>query len=186
MPSRSSVSGESILQYPVPESRKSLMRFMGMAGFYRRFCPNFASIAAPLTSLTSGKVKFHWTPECQASFELLKTLLSNDPVLKSPDFNQPFILQVNASNYGTGEVLLQTSKTDNLLHPVCYFSYRLKPHQLAYSTVEKELLGLILALQKFHCYLQGTEEVVVYTDHNPLIFLNRATSTQVLHNELSP
>ena len=125
---------EAILQYQVPDSRKSLMQFMGMAGFYRRFCPNFASIAVPLTSLTSGKVKFNWALECQASF---KILLSNDPVLKSSDFNQPFILQVDTSNYGTGAVLLQNSRTDNLLYPVCYFSCELKPHQIAYSAVEK-------------------------------------------------
>ena len=95
---------------------------------------------------------------------------TNDPILQSPDFSKPFILQVDACDMGAGGVLLQESDVDKLLHPVSYTSSRFKKHQMAYSTIEKELLSLILALQKFECYLLGAEKIEVYTDHNPSSF----------------
>ena len=163
---------EAVLDYPVPTTRKSLQRFLGLASYYRRFCKNFSSVAAPLTSLTSPKVKFVWDDECQASFEALKLFLCNNPVLKSPDFNRPFILHIDASDTGAGGVLLQDSP-EGMLHPVSYTSTKFKPHQKSYSTIEKEALSLVLALQKYECYIQGAIEVVVFTDHNPLTFLDK-------------
>ena len=163
---------KAVLEYPVPTTRKSLQRFLGLASYYRRFCKNFSSVAAPLTSLTSTKNKFMWDNECQASFEALKLFLCNNPVLKSPDFNKPFILHVDASDTGAGGVLLQESP-DGMFHPVSYTSSKFKPHQKSYSTIEKEALSLVLALQKYECYLQGAAEVIVFTDHNPLTFLDK-------------
>lgn len=147
-----------------------------MVGFYRRFCPNLASIATPLTRLTSGNVKFQWDENCQTAFNSLKDFLINEPVLKSPDFSLPFVLHVDACETGTGAVLLQP-QLNGILHPVCYHSSQLKPHQRSYSTVEKELLGIINALQKYQCYLYGVEPILVYTDHNPLVFLHRVRHT---------
>lgn len=75
----------AILEYPAPTSREPLIRFLGMAGYYRRFCTNFAKIAQPLTNMTSGSVSLNWTTECEDSCKL-KILLTQDPVLLSPDF----------------------------------------------------------------------------------------------------
>ena len=169
---------EVILNYPVPTTRKSLQRFLGLASYYRRFCKNFSSVAAPLTSLTSPKVNFIWNDECQASFEAIKLFLCNNPVLKSPDFNRPFILHIDACDSGAGGILLQES-SDGVLHPVSYTSSKFKPHQRAYSTVEKEALSLVLALQKYECYLQGASEISIFTDHNPLVFLDKTKT----HNQ---
>ena len=72
---------EVVLDCHVPTIRKSLQQFLGLASYYRRFCKNFSSVAAPLTSLTSPKIKFIWNNECQASFEALKLFLCNNPVL---------------------------------------------------------------------------------------------------------
>lgn len=145
---------EVILQYPVPTSRKSLMRVLGMVLYYRKFCRNFASVAFPLTSLTSSKLKFTLNDKCQSSFEQLKSLLCSDPVLQSPDFNSPFILQADACDTGAGGgVLLQNSLSDGFLHPVSYTFRKFQPHQLSYGTIEKEELSLVFALQKFECYL---------------------------------
>ena len=119
---------EAILECPVPTTRKSLQRFLGLVSYYRRFCKNFSSVAAPLTSLTSPKSKFIWNEACQASFEHLKTFLCNHPVLQSPDFNTPFILQVDACDVGAGGVLLQEA-ADGILHPISYTSSKFKPHQ---------------------------------------------------------
>ena len=72
--------------------------------------------------------------------------LTNDPVLQSLGFSKPFILQVDACDSGAGGVLFQRFAIDDLLHPVCYTSSKFKKHQMTYSTIEKELLSLILAL----------------------------------------
>lgn len=78
-----------------------------MAGYYRCFCRNFSAIVHPLTSLLSPKVQFVWTPECQHTFESVKSLLSHAPVLAAPDFSRPFKLEVDASAVGARAVLLQ-------------------------------------------------------------------------------
>lgn len=170
----------AILDYPPPTNRKALMRFLGMAGFYRRYCPNFASVAAPLTQLTSGKVVFKWTEACQTSFDQLKNFLASKPVLTVPDFKRPFVLHTDASDLATGSVLLQEDE-EGVLHPVAYQSSKLNKHQLSYSTVEKELLSIVTAIKKFECYLYGGPSLKIFTDHNPLTFLERnKTSNQRL------
>lgn len=136
-----------ILSFPTPRTRKEVSRFLGMAGYYRRFCGNFSTVAAPLTDLTGPKVPFKWTSECETAFRHLKLFLSSNPVLRTPDFSQPFHLQIDASGVGVGGVLLQPS--GDVLHPVAYFSCKLKGSQRNYSTIEKEALSLVLAVKKF-------------------------------------
>ncbi|XP_066969281.1 uncharacterized protein [Macrobrachium rosenbergii] len=82
--------------------------------------------------------------------------------------------EVDACDYGVGAVLLQGKPETNLLHPVSYYSCRLKKHQRSLSTVEKELLAIVQALQKYEVYVSTNNPITVYTDHNPLVFLNRA------------
>ncbi|XP_047484925.1 uncharacterized protein LOC125036378 [Penaeus chinensis] len=162
----------AIQDLPVPTNRKAVQRYLGMTGYYRRFCPNFSSIAKPLTDLTSSKRKFDWTLSCQEAFEKLKFLLCSKPILKGPDFSKPFVLQVDASDVAAGAVLLQLAD-DDVLHPICYASTKFKKYQCAYSTVEKEALALLMALDKFEIYLGNTgNEIVVFSDHNPLQFVN--------------
>lgn len=117
---------ESITTFPQPTDRKTLMRFLGMCGFYRRFYPSFATISAPLSDLTSCNVPFKWTPVCTTAFEKLKCLLSTHPVLQTPDPALPYHLQVDASDRGVGAVLLQPNPDTDILHPVSYFSTKLK------------------------------------------------------------
>ncbi|XP_066946925.1 uncharacterized protein [Macrobrachium rosenbergii] len=90
----------------------------------------------------------------------------------APDFEQPFCLQVDASGVGVGAALLQEGK-DGIMHPVSYFSQKLKPHQRSYSVIEKEALALLLALEGFEVYLDNSKTIVVYCDHNPLTFISR-------------
>ena len=162
---------KAIAELELPTTRKQVQRFLGMCGFYRKFCPNFSTIATPLTDLISPKNKFIWTNACQESFQKLKTLLMSEPVLQMPDFQRPFILQVDASDRGVGAVLLQQSD-DEVLHPISYFSAKLKTHQQSYSTIEKEALALLMALEKFQVYLDHAgHNIVVYSDHNPLQFV---------------
>ena len=162
---------QTIIKFPIPTSRKELARFLGMAGYYRNFCLNFSDIAAPLTNLLSKKVKFVWTDDCQMAFDKVKLLLQKSPVLKSPDYEKPFKLIIDSSDVGTGSVLVQEA-SDGLDHPVSYFSKKFLKYQKNYSVVEKETLGLVLALEHFDVYLGSTPfKIKVYTDHNPLTFL---------------
>ena len=84
---------EAIRKFPV---QCEVMRFLGMAGYYRKFCCNFSVVAEPLTTLLRKREKFVWTMECQQAFERIKSLLLSAPVLKAPDFKKLFKLQVDA------------------------------------------------------------------------------------------
>ena len=100
-------------------------------------------------------------------------MLLSAPVLKAPDFDKAFKLQVNASDIGIGAVLLQEGD-QGIDHLVCYFSHKFNKHQINYSTTEKETLALLLALQHFDVYLGTTvAPVEIFTDHNPLVFIEK-------------
>ena len=95
------------------------------------------------------------------------------PVLVTPQFDNPFILMVDASDVGVGAALVQKDHK-GLEHPIAYFSRKFNKSQRNYCTSEKETLALIFALQHFDFYLSAVQHpIVVYTDHNPLTFLNR-------------
>ena len=161
----------AVVQYPAPTTKKELMRFLGLVGYYRSFCSNFSTVVAPLTDLLKGRAKFVWSFHCQSAFENVKSLLCSAPVLAAPRLCELFKLQVDASQVGAGAVLLQ--EVDGIDRPVCYFSKKFNSYQLNYSTIEKEALALIWALQHFEVYIgSGGGPLVVYTDHNPLTFLS--------------
>jgi len=163
----------AVLAYPVPTNRRELRRFLGMTGYYRCFCKNFSVVVAPLTKLCSPVIPFVWTKECDYAFDAAKSLLCSAPILAAPNFVLPFQLEVDASGTGAGAVLLQVGE-DGVHHPVSYFSTKFKRHQLNYSTIEKETLAMLLALQHFEVYVcSSPSPVTVYTDHNPLVFLNQ-------------
>ena len=151
---------QTIVKYPIPTSRKELARFLGMAGYYRNFCLYLSNIAAPLTNLLSKKVKFVWTDDCQLAFDKVKLLLQKCPVLKSPDYEKPFKLIIDSSDVGTGSVLVQEA-SDGLDHPVSYFSKKFLKYQKNYSVVEKETLGLVLALEHFDVYLGSKRDILM-------------------------
>ena len=165
--------GEAILKFPAPTDKREVMRFIGMAGYYRKFCCNFSVVAEPLTSLLQKREKFIWSKECQKAFEKIKSLLLSAPVLKAPDFEKPFKLQVDASDVGIGAVLLQESQ-QGIDHPVSYYSRKFNSHQANYSTSEKEAFALLSALQHFDVYLSAAvAPVEAFTDHNPLVFIHK-------------
>ncbi|XP_042559700.1 uncharacterized protein LOC116219171 [Clupea harengus] len=91
---------EAICNFPAPSNRRGLRRFLGMVGYYRGFCENFATVVTPLTNILSVKVPFHWTDASQQAFEAAKALLSSAPVLAAPTFEKPFKLAADASDCG--------------------------------------------------------------------------------------
>lgn len=100
----------------------------------------------------------------------VKSLLSHDPVFRSPDMSRPFKPEVDASTVGS--VLLQEGE-DGADRPVCYFSPKFSRNQLNYSSTEKETLALLLVFQHFEVYLGSSSvPITMYTYHNPLVFLS--------------
>lgn len=164
---------QAICDFKPPTDRKGLMRFLGMIGFYRRFCRNFSDVVVPLTNLLGGSVKFVWTQTCQTAFEKAKRILMDSPVLKAPDFDKRFKMYCDASDSGVGSVLVQDD-SQGIEHPVSFFSKKLDKAQRNYSTIEKEALSLLLSLKHFDVYIESSDvPVQVYTDHNPLVFVHR-------------
>ncbi len=157
---------ESIRKFPEPKDRKSVQSFLGLAGFYRDYIPDFARVAKPLIELTKKNVDFNITDAARLSIDKLKEALTSAPVLTPPDFTRPFIVQTDASNVGLGAVLAQRDKTDKE-QVVQYASRTLNSAERGYSTTEKEALALVWALDKFRPYIERAE-FTVQTDHNPL------------------
>jgi transposase InsO family protein len=159
---------ESIIQFPTPTNKKEVSRFLGMIGFYRKFCKDLATIAAPLNNLLRKRVPFTWCSQCQNSFSAIKDILMSKPVLVPPDYSKRFTLAVDASEIAAGAVLMQEN------HPVAYFSKSFTTHQKNYSTIEKETCALILSLKHFEVYIAGAVgPTIVQTDHNPLVFIEK-------------
>ena len=129
-------------------------------------------IAAPLTDLTKKGQPNNivWGESQENAFRALIKSLSEAPILKLPDFNKPFILQTDAADAGIGAVLLQEENGKKM--PIAYASRELKGSEQKYSTIEKECLAIVWAVQKFQQYLYG-REFLVETDHQPLIYIQK-------------
>ena len=130
-------------------------------------------MTTPLTNLLKKREPYEWSLSCQQAFERVKAILQTAPVLVTSDFGKQFKLVVDASDLGAGAVL-QQEDDQGIDHPICYFSAKFNEHQQRYSTIEKETLALLLALKQFDVYLNNTVKLVlVYTDHNPLVFIKK-------------
>ncbi len=139
---------ECIRKYPCPAKKKDMMAFLGLANYYRRFVPNFASIAGPLTDSIKKKSpdKIVWTTDLHNSFNTLKETLVSNQVLISPDPSLPFILQTDASGIGIGGVLSQTDPKLDSDRPVAYYSRKRLPRETRYTVTEQECLALSLCI----------------------------------------
>ena len=100
---------EAIVNFPAPSNKNQLMRFLGMVGYYCKFCNNFAVVAEPLTRLLQKKQTFNWKEDQQAAFNKAKRVLTSAPVLAMPDFERPFIIHIDASDLHLVAVLMQES-----------------------------------------------------------------------------
>ena len=160
----------AILGIPAPRNSKEVRRFVGMASWYRRFIPDFATILAPLHHLTKKGLPFQWTEACGHAFETVKQLLATAPLLTCPDFTRPFVLQTDASAYGLGAVL--TQQVDDEERVIAFLSRSLTQQERNYSTTERECLGVIWAVEKLRHYLEGVHFTVI-TDHASLVWLHK-------------
>ena len=145
---------KAIKLYPQPKNVKELRRLLGLASYYRKFCPKFAEITEPLTYLTKKNVPYVWTEKQEKAFQTLKEKLASAPILAQPIYGRPFIVSTDASKYAIAGCLSQVDEKGNE-HPVSYISRKLKDSEVNYSTVEKEALALIYCVKTWHIYLYG-------------------------------
>jgi hypothetical protein len=121
---------KAMVQWPFPMNIKSLRGFLGLTGYYRKFIRGYGSIAAPLTAMLK-KNAFLWTEDAKTAFQKLKAAVTHAPVLALPNFNQPFVVECDASGVGIGAVLMQDHR------PIAFLSKALKGRALHMSTYEK-------------------------------------------------
>jgi hypothetical protein len=124
-----------ITQIIIPSSQKEVHIFLGHAGYYRRFIPNFTSLATPLFNLLSKEDEFNWDDECQVSFEILKHKLSTTPILRGPNWSLPFHICTDASDIALGAVLGQ--KENKIPYAIYFVSKNLSPIEVNYMVTEK-------------------------------------------------
>ena len=159
---------EAVKDFPQPKNAKGIKSFLGLVGYYRRFIPDMAKIAKPLTTLLKKDVKFNWCCFCDEAFKILKSKLISPPILTYPEFDKEFIVTSDASDYAIGAVLSQGEVGKD--RPICYVSRALNPAETRYATIEKELLGIVYAVEQFRPYIYG-RKFTIYTDHKPLKWL---------------
>jgi hypothetical protein len=166
---------EAILSMKPPRNKTELRTFLGAITFYRDMWARRSHILAPLTAMTgSGPIAtpFTWGPSQQQAFDTIRSAIAKDVLLRYPDHNLPFEIETDASDYQLGSVIKQQGM------PVAFFSRKLSPAELNYTTMEKELLSIKETLRTFRNMLLGTV-IDVYTDHKNLTYTN-ITSPRVL------
>lgn len=164
---------KAITSWPTPTNVQEVRQFVGTVQHFRKYIPNFASIATPLTDLTKGtgakRRPIVWTPSCQTSFDKLKHMLTVAPVLQAPCMDRPFRIETDASDFGLGAVLSQPNEHGDW-HPIAYESRKFSSEERSYPVQERELLAILHALRTWRYLVEGCS-CVVLTDHEPLTYL---------------
>ncbi|KAK3575039.1 hypothetical protein QTP86_019784 [Hemibagrus guttatus] len=165
-----------VTEWPAPSTVRELQRFLGFANFYRRFIRNYSSVAGPLTSLLRGKPKkLSWTDQAQTAFLQLKEHFTTAPILRYPDPELPFVVEVDASCSGLGAVLSQRHGEPGKLHPCAFYSRKLTVAEGNYDVGNRELLAIKAALEEWRHWLEGARHPFqVLTDHRNLEYLRGA------------
>ncbi|GJW79844.1 reverse transcriptase domain-containing protein [Tanacetum coccineum] len=157
-----------IAKLPHPTTVKGVRSFLGHAGFYRRFIQDFSKIARPMTHLLEKETPFFFSKECIESFNTLKRKLTEALILIAPDWDLPFELMCDASDFAIGAVLGQ--RKNKHFQPIHYASKTMTEAQAHYTTIEKELLTIVYAFEKFRSYLVLSKSIV-YTNHSAIKYL---------------
>jgi hypothetical protein len=155
---------QEVMDWKPPTSVHQIRSFLGLAGYYRRFIPNFSKIAKPMTELLKKGVKFVWSEKCEKAFHTLHEHFTTAPVLAQPNNTKPFDVYCDASGTGLGCVLMQDNRV------IAYASRALQPHEQNYPTYDLELAAVIYALKICRHYLMGTH-CNIYTNHRSLKYI---------------
>nr|GFB31718.1 reverse transcriptase domain-containing protein [Tanacetum cinerariifolium] len=156
---------EVISKLPHPTKVKGIRSFLGHAGFYRRFIKDFSKISRPMTHLLEKNSPFIFSNECIQAFQTLKDKLTEAPILIAPNWDQPFELICDASDFTVGAVSGQ--RIEKHFRPIHYASKTMNQAEANYTTTEKEMLAVVYVFEKFRSYLIMNKSIV-YTDHSVL------------------
>nr|GEV61375.1 hypothetical protein [Tanacetum cinerariifolium] len=159
---------EVISKLPHPTTVKGIRSFLEHAGFYRRFIKDFSKILRPMPHLLDKNSPFIFSNECIQAFRTLKEKLAEAPILIAPNWDQPFELMCDASDYAVGAVLGQ--RVEKHFRPIHYASKTMNQAKTNYTTTEKEMLAVVYVFEKFCSYLIVNKSIV-YTDHSALKYL---------------
>ena len=141
---------------------------MGFCNFYRPFIRGFAHIARPLNKLTKKDIEWNWTSRQEEAFNALKECVTSEPVLAHPELDKQFEVEVNASGFALGAVLLQ-KKSDGKKHPIAYFSSTLNAAERKYDIYELEYLAIHRAMMHWRHFLAGfPHKIIIHSDHQNL------------------
>jgi hypothetical protein len=155
---------QEVMDCKPPKSVHQIRSFLGLAGYYRRFIPDFSRITKPMTKLLKKGVKFVWSEACEKAFHTLRQHLTSAPSLVQPDNSKPFEVFCDASGTGLGCVLMQEGRV------IAYASRALRPHELNYPTHDLELAVVVHALKIWRHYLMGNR-CNIFTDHKSLRYI---------------
>lgn len=164
---------EPILNYPRPKSIRDVRRLMGLIGFYQKFVNNYSHITTPITDLLKKSKKFKWTTEAEQALDQLKSVLTSSPVLANPRYDLPFIIETDASQLAVGAALLQDHPEGKRI--IAYYSKKLSSTQRKYAATEKECLAVLLAIENFRHYIEGSSFKVI-TDAKSITWLFTITA----------
>jgi hypothetical protein len=153
-----------VVEWKRPYSVSEIQSFLGLAGYYPHFVPNFSSITKPLTRLLEKGVLFIWSNNCEVSYQALKNKLVNAPILALLESGKRFTVFTDASHICLGCVLMQEGRV------IAYGSWELKKHEGHYPTHDLELATVLFALKLWRHYLYG-ESCDIYTDHKSLKYI---------------
>lgn len=157
-----------VQEWPTPRSVRDVQCFLGFANFYRRFIPEFARLATPLTHLTKKDVSFQWDSTCEESFQSLKNAFKEGSMLAHFDPRRKTVLETDASDYVTAAVLSQYDD-DNILRPVAFMSKKMLPTECNYEIFDKELLAIVNAFETWTAELGSVEaSILILSDHKNL------------------
>ena len=154
---------EAITNLAPPTNRKGVRRFIGLVNYYRDMWGKRSEILTPLTALTSMKAKWKWTDVEQNAFDTMKKIMARETILAYPDFDKPFEIHTDASAYQLGACISQGGK------PIAFYSRKLTPTQMRYTTTERELLSIVETFKEFRTILLG-QKLIVHTDHENLTY----------------
>jgi hypothetical protein len=157
----------AIVDAPCPNNIKQLQAFLGLCNFYSRFIPNFSDVLSPLYSLLKKNVKFHWGPDQQKCFCVVKSLFTNNKVLKMYNPNYETLLETDSSGYGTAAVLMQRENSNANWCPVQFASRTLNSAEKNYSNIEREALSVVFGCDRFRKFLLGAK-FIIRNDQQPL------------------
>jgi hypothetical protein len=140
---------KEVLEWKLPTTVSEVRSFLRLAGYYRRFIPNFSRIVKPITELLKKGNKYAWSEACDEAFKHLKKLLTTSHVLAKPNTTKSFDVYCDASGTGLGGVLMQEGRV------ISYSSRQLRCHVEHYPTHDLELAAVVMALRTWHHYLLG-------------------------------